>query len=134
MMYFCASKIAELLMTKKKVADQGRLLADIVVKGMEEKKASNIALLDLRKIKGAVADFFIVCHADSDRQVEAIGKSVEEEVYKALKEDPWGKEGFENCEWVLLDYISVVAHVFLGDKREFFAIEELWGDAEITRY
>lgn len=109
------------------------ILAEVVIKGMQEKKAQNITLLDLRKVKGAVADYFIVCHADNDKQVEAIGKSVEEEVYKALKEDPWGKEGYENCQWVLLDFVDVVAHVFLGNTREFFGIEALWGDAEISK-
>ncbi len=121
-------------MAKNNTIDASRILADVVVKGMEEKKGKDIVLMDLRDVKGAVADFFVVCHAESDRQVEAIGKSIDEEVFKALKEDPWGKEGFENCEWVLLDYITVVAHVFQEDKREFFGIEDLWGDAEITKY
>ncbi len=121
-------------MPKKNSIDPGRLLADVVVKGMEEKKAKEIVLMDLRNIKGAVTDFFVVCQGDSDRQVEAIAKSVEEIVDKELNEDPWSREGYENCEWVLLDYINVVAHVFLEEKREFFGLEELWGDAEITRY
>ncbi len=114
--------------------DSGRYLADIVVKGMEDKKGKDIVLMDLRSLNGAVADFFVVCHGDSDRQVEAIAKSIDEEVSKALNENPWSKEGLENCDWVLLDYVNVVAHVFLNEKREFFGIEALWGDAEITRY
>lgn len=85
-------------------------------------------------MNGAVADIFVVCHGDSDKQVEAIARSIEETVYEALKEDPWHKEGLENCEWALLDYINVVAHVFLKDKREFFGLEQLWGDAVITTY
>lgn len=121
-------------MAKKNTVDASRILADIVVKGMEEKKGKDIVLMDLRNLKGAVTDFFVVCHGESDRQVEAIAKSVEEEVYKALKEDPWSREGFESCEWALLDYITVVAHVFLEEKREFFGVEDLWGDAEFTRY
>ena len=121
-------------MAKAKSVDTSRLLADVVVKGMEEKKAKDIVLLDLRELKSAVTDFFVICHVDSDRQVEAIGKSVEEFVDKELNEDPWSKEGYENCEWVLLDYVNVVAHVFKEEQREFFGIEELWGDAKITRY
>lgn len=121
-------------MSKIKTVEPGLLLADIVVKGMEEKKASDIVRIDLRNVKGAVADFFLICHADSDRQVDAIAKSVEEEVYKALNEDPWHREGFENAEWILLDYVDVVVHIFMKEKRHFFGIEELWGDGELTKY
>ncbi|KAB2917234.1 MAG: ribosome silencing factor [Bacteroidetes bacterium] len=121
-------------MSKKTTVDEGLVLCDVIVKGMEEKKAHDIVVLDLRKIKSAVADFFVICHGDSDTQVEAIGRSIDDEVEKALNERPWHKEGYENAEWVLLDYVNVVAHVFLNEKREFYAIEELWGDAVITRY
>ncbi len=121
-------------MAKKNQVEADRFLADVIVKGMEEKKGKDIVVMDLRDIKGAVTNFFVICHGDSDRQVEAIAKSIEEEVYKALQEDPWSKEGFENAEWILLDYINVVAHVFQEEKRQFFGIEELWGDARITKY
>lgn len=121
-------------MTRKNSIESSRILADVVVKGMEERKGKNIVLMDLRKVKGSVTDFFVICEGDSDRQVEAIAKSVEEFVDKELNEDPWHREGYENSEWVLLDYINVVAHVFLPEKREFFGLEELWGDAEITKY
>jgi len=121
-------------MAKTNSMDPGRYLADIIVKGMEDKKAHDIVVMDLRNLNGAVADFFVVCHGDSDRQVEAIARGIDEEVDKALNESPWSKEGLENCDWVLLDYVNVVAHVFLNDKRSFFGIEELWGDAEMTRY
>ncbi len=114
--------------------NEALLLADAIVKGMEEKKAKDIVRLDLRNVKGAVADFFVICHGDSDTQVEAIGKSIEEEVDKALNEGVWHREGFENCEWVLLDYVNVVAHVFQRESRGFYAIEDLWGDAVIKKY
>lgn len=121
-------------MSKKNKANEGLVLCDVIVKGMEEKKAREIVVMDLRNIKSAVADFFVICHGDSDTQVEAIARSVEEEVEKALDESPWHKEGFENAEWILLDYVNVVAHVFVAEKREFYGIEELWGDAKLTRY
>src|SRR5688572_19389307 len=118
-------------LTRVKKADEGKFITDVIVKGMEEKKGHDIVVMDLRSLSGAVTDYFVICHADSDRQVEAIAKSVEEEVYKAMNEDPWGREGFENSEWILLDYVNVVVHVFQKEKREFFGLEELWGDAEV---
>jgi ribosome-associated protein len=104
----------------------------VIVKGMQEKKASNIVVMDLRKVKNAVADFFIVCSGNSDKQLDAIADSIDAEVFKALKENPWHVEGKNNKEWMLLDYTDVVAHVFRKDRREFYALERLWGDADIT--
>jgi ribosome-associated protein len=121
-------------MTKKNSIDQARFLADVIVKGMEEKKAKDIVLMDLRNVKGSVTDFFVICEGESDRQVQAIAKSVEEFVDKELDEDPWHREGYENSEWILLDYVNVVVHVFIPEKREFFGLENLWGDAEVKRY
>lgn len=121
-------------MTKKNSVDQGRFLADVIVKGMEEKKAKDIVLLDLRQVRGSVADYFVICDGESDRQVQAIAQSVEDFVDKEIKEDPYHREGFENSEWILLDYVNVVVHIFIPEKREFYSLEELWGDGEITRY
>ena len=109
-------------------------LADLVVKGMQEKKATDIIVMDLREVKNAVADFFVICSGNSDKQLSAISDSVDEFVYKELKENPWHSEGKNNKEWMLLDYISVVAHIFRKDRREFFALEKLWGDAKTTEF
>jgi ribosome-associated protein len=117
--------------TKKKT-DFSQQLSQAIVKGMQEKKAQDILVMDLRQVKNAVADFFVICSGNSDKQLEAISDSIDEEVYKALQENPWHTEGKNNKEWMLLDYINVVAHVFRKDKRQFYALEQLWGDAEIT--
>ena len=106
-------------------------LSQVVVKGMQEKKASDIIVMDLRKVKNSIADFFVLCSGTSDTQIDAIADSVDEEVYKALEENPWHQEGKDNKEWVLIDYVNVVAHIFKKEKRDFFALEDLWGDAEI---
>lgn len=108
-------------------------LSRMVVKGMQEKKAEDIVVLDLRHVANSVADFFVVCSGSSDTQVKAITESIEEVVHKSDKQNPWHKEGNQNNEWVLLDYVDVVAHVFLGTRRAFYALEDLWGDAKITR-
>ena len=106
-------------------------LADLVVRGMQDKKASDIVVLNLKELKNAVADYFIICSANSDTQLEAVARSVEEEIEKVTGESPWQTEGRTNREWVLLDYVDVVVHVFLRDRRRFYALEELWGDADI---
>lgn len=118
-------------MNKKKV-DETDLLVLSIVSAMQDKKAKSIKVLDLRGLPSAFADCFVICHGGSDRQVEAIANSVEEKAWKELKEKPWNLEGKSKGEWVLIDYISVVVHVFQEEKRSFYAIEELWGDAQIT--
>jgi ribosome-associated protein len=119
-------------MGKKTKRANSETLSDVIVKGMQEKKAFDIIVLDLRKIKNAVADFFVICSGNSDKQLDAISDSIDAEVFKKFQENPWHTEGKNNKEWMLLDYINVVAHVFRKDRREFYALERLWGDADIT--
>jgi ribosome-associated protein len=107
-------------------------LSEVVVKGMQEKKASDIVVMDLRKVKNAVADYFVICSGSSDTQIDAIAESIDEEVSKTLKQNPWHQEGKTNKEWLLIDYVDVVAHVFKKDRRDFYSLEKLWGDAEIV--
>jgi len=106
-------------------------LCDLVVKGMQEKKAVDIVVMDLRSIKNAIADFFVICSGSSDTQIDAIADSVESEVHKDSQMNPWHREGQLNREWVLLDYVDVVVHVFKKDRRAFYDLEQLWGDADI---
>jgi len=107
-------------------------LTELVVKGMTEKKGLDIAILDLRKVKNSITDFFVICSGNSDTQIDALAKSVEEEVYKISKTEPWQKEGKANGEWILIDYVDVVAHIFNKERRKHYDLEELWGDAEVT--
>jgi ribosome-associated protein len=109
-------------------------LSQFIIEGMHEKKANQVVLLDLRKINNSITDFFVICSGNSDTQVDAIANSVEETVFKKVKQNPWHKEGRLNREWILLDYVDVVVHVFQAEKRAFFDIESLWGDAEITYF
>ncbi len=118
---------------RKSTAVGSEILSQCVVQGMQEKKAEDIVVLDLRGIKSAVTDYFVICSGNSDTQVDAIMMSIEEQVYKNLNEDAWHKEGKSNKEWILLDYVDVVAHVFRKDRRTFYALEDLWGDAPATR-
>ncbi|HHP7240169.1 MAG TPA: ribosome silencing factor [Cyclobacteriaceae bacterium] len=107
-------------------------ISNQIVQGMLEKKGSDIVVMDLRKIQNSIADFFVLCSANSDTQVDAIATSIEESVYKSTEQEPWRTEGKQNKEWVLIDYVDVVAHIFLKDKRMHYSLEELWGDALIT--
>ena len=107
-------------------------LSQLVVKGMQEKKANNIVVMDLRKVKNAFTDFFVVCSGNSDTQVDAIAESVDKEVWEETRNNPKSMEGKANHEWILVDYYDVIVHVFKKDRREFYKIEELWGDAEFT--
>lgn len=119
-------------MQKKKGVVESQTLSEMIAEGMLEKKASDIQIMDLRKVKNAVADYFVLCSGNSDTQIDAIADSIEEEVFKKSQQNPWKKEGKQNKEWILIDYVNVVAHVFKKDKRKFYALEELWGDAIIT--
>lgn len=121
-------------MAKKIQTSEVEALVAVMVHGMQEKKAFNIVSLDLRKTSSAFADFFVICHGGSARQVDAIADSVEDEVRKALREKPAHREGNDESEWVLLDYINVVVHIFSEEKRNFYQLEELWGDGIITKH
>ncbi|MCE6991611.1 ribosome silencing factor [Dyadobacter sp. CY323] len=107
-------------------------LSELVVKGMTEKKGQDIAILDLRKVKNSITDFFVICSGNSDTQIDALANSVEDEVYKLSKTEPWQKEGKANGEWILIDYVDVVVHIFNKERRKHYDLEELWGDAEVT--
>ena len=121
-------------MVKNKAINESTYISELDIHGIQEKKGNDIVRLDLRNINSSVSDYFVICHADSATQVKAIANSIEDEIYKAIQQDPWRKEGLEYGEWILLDYVNVVIHVFRTDKREFYGVEELWGDAEVKNY
>ncbi|WP_207533599.1 ribosome silencing factor [Desertivirga arenae] len=121
-------------MVKSKTINESTIISELVIHGIQEKKGNEIVRLDLRNIHSSIADYFVICHAESSTQVRAIASSIEEEVFKASKQNPVRVEGLEYGEWVLLDYVDVVVHVFKTDKRQFYGIEELWGDAEMQFY
>jgi len=121
-------------MVKKKSVNLSTYLSEIAIQGIQEKKGHDIVRLDLRELNSSVSDYFVVCNADSSTQVKAIADSVEDEIYKVTQTNPWRKEGQENAEWIILDYFDIVVHIFKTEKREFFGIEDLWGDAETTTY
>ena len=110
-------------------ADQ---LISVIISGIEDVKGKEINILDLRDIENTVCDYFIICEGTSNTQVNAIVNSVQKKVSKELKDYPWHTEGMDNAEWVLMDYVNVVVHVFQKQIREYYDIESLWGDAKTT--
>ncbi|MBK9283946.1 MAG: ribosome silencing factor [Sphingobacteriaceae bacterium] len=110
---------------------QSQGLLSAIIEGMKEKKAKNIAVLNLSKIESRVSDFFVICDADSKIHVESIADSVEEIVEKLTGERAYHSEGQGNSEWILIDYVNIVVHVFLREAREHYNLEALWGDAEM---
>jgi len=115
----------------KKEINTDQLITQII-KGIEDVKGSDITILDLRDIENTVCNYFIICNGSSNTQVNAIVNSVQKTVSKTLKDKPWHTEGSENAEWILIDYVHVVVHVFQKHIREYYDIEGLWGDAKIT--
>mgnify|MGYP001824280300 FL=1 len=114
---------------EKSSADQ---LIAVILSGIEDVKGKEINILDLREIENTVCDYFIICEGTSNTQVNAIVNSIQKKVSKELKDKPWHIEGADNAEWVLMDYVNVVVHVFQKHVREYYDIESLWGDAKTT--
>ena len=119
---------------KQKTIVDAKALTDLAIEGLRDKKAKNIVRMDLRNAGGAVTDFFVICTGTSDRHVQSLAESVEDEIRKEVGEKPFNREGVQAGEWVLLDYVNIVVHVFLQEKREFFNIEGLWADAKTERF
>ncbi|WP_298794683.1 ribosome silencing factor [uncultured Allomuricauda sp.] len=116
---------------QKTKASADELIA-LILHGIEEVKGVDVNLLDLREIENTVCDYFIICNGTSNTHVNAIVSSIQKTVSKAIQDKPWHVEGSENAEWVLMDYVNVVVHVFQKQIREFYDIEGLWGDAKVT--
>lgn len=118
-------------MAKRK--SEAESLKKIVVDAILDKKGREVVSLDLRKIKDAPSDFFVISHGDSNTQVRALYESV----IKQAKENgfqPYHTEGSGNSEWIIVDFVDVVVHIFQRDRRDFYALEELWNDAKLTKY
>lgn len=114
-----------------KEANVDALISEII-DGIEDVKGLDIKILDLREIENTATQYFIICNGGSSTQVNALVGSIQKKVSKSLREKPWHVEGSENSEWVLMDYVDVVVHIFQKHIREYYDIESLWGDAKTT--
>ncbi|MDR2936157.1 MAG: ribosome silencing factor [Rikenellaceae bacterium] len=109
-------------------------LIDAIATAIDDKKGQDIVCLDLTEFDGAICDAFIICNADSTTQVCAIADGVEDDVLKELKQKASRVEGKENGLWVIMDYGEVMIHIFQSPMRKFYALEDLWADAHLTRF
>ena len=107
-------------------------LLDTIIEGIFEKKGKDVINIDLTGLNYAICDNFVICHGDSRTQVNAIAEAIEEKVGKVLKIKPGHIEGRENAQWILMDFIYIVVHIFQEKYRDYYKLEELWGDAEIS--
>lgn len=108
-------------------------LVELIVEAMEDRKGLDIMYIDFTKTSNTIASYFVICHGTSKIQVDSIADGIIAKTIAGLESKPWKKEGYENAEWILLDYSDVVVHIFQEDTRKFYNIEGLWGDMDITR-
>lgn len=111
-------------------AENAEEIVATVVEAMDSVKGKEIVTLDLRKTGTAVTDYFVICHANSKTQVDALADKIIDEVRNKNGVKPYHIEGRDNTEWILIDFVDVVVHVFLQSMRQFYQLEELWADAE----
>lgn len=104
-------------------------LAYLVGKFALDKKATDVKILDLRKLS-PICDFFVICSASVEIHAKAIADSIIENLEKKGIR-AWHHEGYQACRWILVDYVDVVVHIFLNEVREFYQLEKLWGDAKV---
>jgi ribosome-associated protein len=121
-------------MRVRHLSDNAEEILSVVVKSMQDGKGKDIVSLNMKKIHTAVTDYFVICHGSSKTQVDAIADKILENVKKECGSSAYNKEGFENSEWILIDYVDVVVHVFLDSTRSFYQLEDLWADAESLTY
>ncbi|MCF8336169.1 MAG: ribosome silencing factor [Bacteroidales bacterium] len=109
-------------------------LLNKIIKGIQDKKGKEIISLNISEIENSICDYFVICHGTSSRHVDAITDSIEQEVKKELNEKPYHKEGLDNFTWVLIDYASIIIHIFQKEYRDFYNLENLWADAPMHKY
>ena len=110
------------------------LLRDTIIEGLLDGKAKDVVCLDMRNIDGSICDYFVIGHGDSATNIEGINRAVYKKCVKDLKEKPWKEEGKGNSEWILMDYVEVIAHIFYKDTRSLYKLEDLWCDAPKKEY
>jgi ribosome-associated protein len=117
----------------KDIEKYNKQLVDVIIDGMQEVKGHDVVCIDLRELPNSVTDYFVICHGDSNTQVAALAKSIEKLTREQLNDKPLHIEGKQNSEWILIDYVNVVVHIFYKDTRKFYDLEGLWADAKIKK-
>lgn len=120
-------------MGKTKEVKESQIILDVAIKGLQEVKGEDIVCIDLTNVDNAVCDYFVICTGNSSTHVNALADSTKKELKDVLGEKAWHAEGFGNAEWIILDYVNTVVHIFQQEAREFYNLEGLWADANISK-
>jgi ribosome-associated protein len=107
-------------------------LGNTIIESIQEKKGRNIINIDLRELNNSVCEYFVISHGDSNTQVRAIAENIEQKVKKTLNLNVYHREGYENARWILLDYNTIIIHIFQEETRRYYRLEELWADGKFT--
>ncbi len=121
-------------MVKRTIKNDTKVLLEQVIASMQDKKAKDIVSIDLSKIENSITNYFVICNGTSTTQVDSIYDNIIDNVNENLNIKPFHKEGYENSEWILIDYFDIVVHIFIGDTRKFYKLEELWADGVLKEY
>jgi|TARA_Y100000741_G_scaffold98711_1_gene73295 ribosome-associated protein len=116
----------------RKIVDS-KILLDNIIHSINDVKGDEICTIDLRNLKNNFCSYFVICNGTSNTHVNSIVGSIQKKISKKLKEKPFNTEGEDNAEWVLIDYVDIVVHVFQKNIRDYYNLEELWGDALIRK-
>ncbi|MGC9342296.1 MAG: ribosome silencing factor [Bacteroidales bacterium] len=122
------------LLMKKKSEEKEDKLLEIIIETIKNKKGKEIVSINLKEIEHSVCEYFVICHADSTTQVGAIAEEVKQKTKELANIPADHIEGISNSQWVLMDYINIVVHIFLGEYRNYYHLEELWADGELTKH
>ena len=117
-------------MRDNQVPSSTEQLVGAVVLGLQEKKGTNIVILDLRELENSVCQFFVICEGESNTHVGAVADAAEDYVWEHINDKPIHTEGHHAAQWIILDYADVVVHVFQRPIRSYYCLEELWADAK----
>ncbi|MDD2285289.1 MAG: ribosome silencing factor [Paludibacter sp.] len=120
-------------MTKKKKLIEDEQIIEKIVEGIQERKGKGIVVVNMQKLKDAPCSYFVICEGDSNVHVNAVALSIKDVVQEQINVKPFATDGFENCEWIAMDYGQIIVHVFQRPAREFYDIEHLWADAELQQ-
>ncbi len=112
---------------------EDKKLIEAIVKGLQEKKAKNIVVVDMSELEGAAFKYFVICEGNSTTQVNTIGESVISYMKENMQTKPFAYDGFTNSQWIVVDYGEILVHVFLPETRDFYKLEQLWADAKLTQ-
>lgn len=118
------------MLKETKVIDNEQIVEKIV-EGIQERKGKDIVVVNMNKLKDAPCNYFVICEGDSNIHVNSVALSIKDYVQEAIDVKPYASDGFENCEWIAMDYGQIIVHVFQRSSRQFYDLERLWADATL---